>query len=138
MNDGKFNRIFNKKKFRDWNLKRVIWNRKQSRINDYSLVPNRHPPALINFFKIFPARTFLFQPPWKKFYSTQAFKICTRFVKIRIKKIVLKNQKSLLNLRKFSHIIPIAVLFRFWVFAQASWLFQHHPPSIRSQRAIII
>ena len=42
-----------------------------------------------SFFKIFPARTFLFEPPapptnpkikfWEKFHSTQAFNIYSRF-----------------------------------------------------------
>ena len=61
----------------------------------YSLVPNRRPTPHQLIFQNFS------NPPspltikfWEKFHLTQAFKIYTRFVEMKIKKILLENQIS--------------------------------------------
>ena len=103
----------------------------------YCLVPNRRPSGNY-FFKLFPARSFYSNPLaikfWEKFHSTQAFKIYIRFAQMKIKTILLKKQKSLLNLREFSNtpLAPIPLVIRFCRFFQASQLFQR--PLKRHQR----
>ena len=86
--------------------------RKNNVISQPTLWCSMDALPLIHFLKFFQPGHFYsnhlvikFQ---EKFHPTQAFKIYTRFVQMKIKKAVLKNQKILLNLGEFFNPCPPA------------------------------
>ena len=108
--------------------------RKNNVISQPTLWCSMDALPLIHFLKFFqPGHSYsnhLVIKFQEKFHPTQAFKIYTRFVQMKIKKTVLKNQKILLNLGEFFNPCPLppsptscfflrpSPLIRFWRFSR--------------------